>query len=99
MSHRSILRRATAAGVVLAACAGLGPAVVPSLAYAADDPAAQEVVLPAGVRFLPRDETLLEAGTTGFLHYQEGSSGRQWTDYATVRPGAGRRLSRTGIPD
>ncbi|MFV0129099.1 FG-GAP-like repeat-containing protein [Streptomyces sp. HMX112] len=84
MHRGSLFRRTAATAVVLSVGAGLGPLASP-LAYAADPPVAQEAVLPAGARFLPRDETLVEAGATGFLHQQEGSTGRLWTDYATGR--------------
>ncbi|MEU3921763.1 FG-GAP-like repeat-containing protein [Streptomyces sp. NPDC029004] len=82
MTRRPTLRRAAATAVVVSLGAGLCAVTAPA-AVAADDPAAQEVVIQAGARFIPRDEKVLEAGSAGFLHQQEGTTGKLWTDYAT----------------
>ncbi len=82
MIRRPALRRAAATAVVVSLGAGLCAVTAPA-AVAADGPVAQEVVIPAGARFIPRDEKVLEAGAAGFLHQQEGTAGKLWTDYAT----------------
>ncbi|MFE1437303.1 FG-GAP repeat domain-containing protein [Streptomyces sp. NPDC058739] len=43
----------------------------------------QEIVVPPADRVTPRRDTLLAAGTTGFLHEQEGLNGYTWTDYVS----------------
>ncbi|GAA2349427.1 hypothetical protein OKJ48_05170 [Streptomyces kunmingensis] len=78
---------AVAAGAVLALAGTLLPAGAP--ASAADQPA--ESVIAAPNRSLPRSEVLYTAGTTGYLHVQEGK-GRQWTDAATGESRAQTRL-------
>ncbi|GHD38364.1 hypothetical protein GCM10010335_36950 [Streptomyces galbus] len=52
-----------------------------SAATAAD--ASQEVVIPPTDRATPRADTPLAAGTTGFLHQQEGRDGYTWTDFSS----------------
>ncbi|MEW2084606.1 FG-GAP-like repeat-containing protein [Streptomyces sp. NPDC005283] len=70
---------------------GLGPLAVPA-AVAADDPS-DEVILPAPARFQPVADKVLEAGETGYLHEQEGTTGTLWTDYAS---GETRPLTANG---
>ncbi|MFD3453769.1 FG-GAP-like repeat-containing protein [Streptomyces sp. NPDC058691] len=79
-TKRSRRARAIAVAVVLAA-AGV-PAALPGTA-AADGSAPAEAVISAGARYIPRGETVVTAGPTGYLHQQEGTSGNLWTDYAT----------------
>ncbi|WP_369377512.1 FG-GAP-like repeat-containing protein [Streptomyces sp. cg36] len=72
--------------VALVAAMGVTAAAVPATAAprsSADD--AAEVVLPADVRFMPRADQVREAGSTGYLHEQEGTQGTLWTDFATGR--------------
>ncbi|MFE0628793.1 FG-GAP-like repeat-containing protein [Streptomyces sp. NPDC058864] len=72
--------RAIATAVVFAVTAL--PAVVPPTAVA-DGNSPVESVLSPGSRYVPRTETLVTAGPTGYLHQQEGTSGYLWTDYGT----------------
>ncbi|MFF9625648.1 FG-GAP-like repeat-containing protein [Streptomyces griseosporeus] len=70
--------------VVLAAALGLSLPLVPLTA--APSPAAtaaDELVLPAAPRAVPRYTQILDAGTTGFLWTQEGDDRFLWTEYAT----------------
>lgn len=55
--------------------------VVP--AGAAETPSA-EVTIPAAERGLPRSDVLISAGSSGYLHSQEGAPGVQWTRYDGV---------------
>ncbi|MFI1014714.1 FG-GAP-like repeat-containing protein [Streptomyces sp. NPDC020965] len=103
MSLRSTqLRRSAATAVVLSLGTGLCAVVAPA-AVAAPDPAA-EVTLPAGARFMPRAEQVFQAGATGYLHEREGTTGTQWTDYASGEsrpvaddPTAGHSGLRAGL--
>ncbi|MFF0450023.1 hypothetical protein ACFYT4_27115 [Streptomyces sp. NPDC004609] len=76
---------ATLIAIALAAslCTATAPAATAADTTAPAQPAAQDVVLPPPARFMPREEALLEAGATGYLHTREGLTGKQWTDYAT----------------
>ncbi|MER7514910.1 FlgD immunoglobulin-like domain containing protein [Streptomyces sp. NPDC126499] len=87
--RRAFPRTALATAVVLAATSGLTgtltlPAAAedPAPAPAADEVVADEVVIPDPGRFMPRGEKIDHAGTTGYVHTQEGSSLR-WRDLAT----------------
>ncbi|MEU6702520.1 VCBS repeat-containing protein [Streptomyces wuyuanensis] len=71
------VRRAGAIALSLCVVGGLGP-LSPGAAYAA---AAPDAVIPAVGRPIPRSDALLAAGTTGFLHRQEGAAGYTWTSY------------------
>ncbi|MGC0339183.1 hypothetical protein RKD20_004217 [Streptomyces sp. SLBN-8D4] len=75
----------TAAVLATALSLGLPLAAVPSSAAAAplSAAAADEVVLPAAPRAVPRATQILNAGTSGFLWAQEGDDRFLWTDYAT----------------
>ncbi|MFI1826740.1 FlgD immunoglobulin-like domain containing protein [Streptomyces sp. NPDC020412] len=76
-----------ATAVAVAAGAGLCTAVTAPSAVAAEPKrasAASDAVVPPQARYLPREDTLLEAGATGYLHKREGHKGRYWwTEYAT----------------
>ncbi|MER8046105.1 hypothetical protein [Streptomyces sp. NPDC094032] len=87
MQHPARLRtrKALAVATTLGIAAGLtatatGPA---SAAPTATTTAADEVVVPDPGRFKPRADELLQVGTTGYLHRQEGTKGTLWTDTAT----------------
>ncbi|MER8046106.1 FlgD immunoglobulin-like domain containing protein [Streptomyces sp. NPDC094032] len=76
---RGTLAAATALGIT----AGLAAATAP-VAVAADIPvAADEVVIPDPGRAMPREESLVQAGATGYVHRQEGTTGLLWTDAAS----------------
>ncbi|PKV86610.1 FlgD-like protein [Streptomyces sp. TLI_146] len=75
MFVRSAVAGAAALGVVTSA--------VPAIAATGEPGDSGEVVLPAGARYLPRKDQLVEAGASGYVHYQEGASGKLWTDYRT----------------
>ncbi|MFF5976846.1 hypothetical protein ACFY7C_35620 [Streptomyces sp. NPDC012769] len=77
---RGALAVATAVGITT----GLATALSTTPAVAADTPAASdEVVIRDPGRFKPRNDTLYQAGTTGYVHRQEGTTGTLWTDAAT----------------
>ncbi|MEV6106886.1 FG-GAP-like repeat-containing protein [Streptomyces sp. NPDC051940] len=80
LSHIRLRRPRRMLAAALAAGAVVTGLVAPA-AQAADAPA--EVIIPAGARYIPRDDRISEAGATGYLHTQEGSTGTLWTDYAT----------------
>jgi len=77
-----------------AAALAFASAAVPLAAGAppAQAAASQEIVIPATNRITPLEDTPVVAGTTGFLHQQEGKDGYLWTDYAT---GASTTLTGT----
>ncbi|MEU7015427.1 FlgD immunoglobulin-like domain containing protein [Streptomyces sp. NPDC046385] len=81
--HTHARARTLAAATTLAVAAGLTTTLtVPALA--ADTPAAaDEVVIPDPGRAKPREETLFQAGTTGYVHQREGTTGLLWTDAAS----------------
>ncbi|MEU8764806.1 hypothetical protein, partial [Streptomyces sp. NPDC048659] len=78
---RRTLATATALGITAGlAATATGPAAAsPNAAATASD----EVVVPDPGRFKPRADRLLQVGTTGYLHQQEGTKGTLWTDLAT----------------
>ncbi|GAA2796093.1 FlgD immunoglobulin-like domain containing protein [Streptomyces showdoensis] len=81
--YTRIRTRATlAAATTLAVAAGLTTALA-APALADETPAADEVVIPDAGRAKPREETLLQAGATGYVHRQEGTDGLLWTDTAS----------------
>ncbi|MFD8029773.1 hypothetical protein ACFV3F_13590 [Streptomyces sp. NPDC059717] len=83
MARRTTTRGITAALAVLAVTAGFGPLSVPAGAQtAAGSTAAAEKVFQSD-RYFPRKDRLYSAGSTGYLHAQEGSSGYLWTSYGT----------------
>ncbi|WP_406401160.1 FG-GAP-like repeat-containing protein [Streptomyces sp. NBC_00879] len=69
----------SAAIAIAATITSLAPMVVVP-AVAAETPPA-EVTIPAADRGLPRSDVLISAGSTGYLHSQEGAPGLQWTRY------------------
>ncbi|MFG3349599.1 FlgD immunoglobulin-like domain containing protein [Streptomyces sp. NPDC048018] len=81
-ARRASLAAATALGIA----AGLTTTVAaPATATtpAAGTAAADEVVIPNPGRAMPRVDSLRQAGTTGYAHVVEGTTGAVWTDYAT----------------
>ncbi|GAA2518566.1 VCBS repeat-containing protein [Streptomyces gobitricini] len=80
--HRHALTRSGASVVLTVTLAATLVPLSGTVAYAADDPAA-EVVIPAPIRYQPRADTVQEAGADGFLHLREGTTGTLWTRYAT----------------
>lgn len=84
------MRSAAVVVAVIGVTAGTVPAI------AAQAPAdSDEVVLPAGTRYLPRREQVVEAGVTGYVHYQESQRSVLWTDYRT---GETKQLPRYELP-
>ncbi|GAA1375867.1 FG-GAP-like repeat-containing protein [Streptomyces beijiangensis] len=81
MASRRPARGVTAALVVLTVTAGLGLAAVPSALAGTTGISAEKVF--QSDRYVPRSDTVHSAGTSGYLHAQEGSSGYLWTSYAT----------------
>ncbi|MFD0369894.1 FlgD immunoglobulin-like domain containing protein [Streptomyces sp. NPDC127114] len=75
---RGALAFVTAVGMTVGLSAAL---TTPALA--ADTLPADEVVVPDPGRHQPRLERLISAGTTGYLHRQEGVNDLLWTDTAT----------------
>ncbi|MFD9793201.1 FG-GAP-like repeat-containing protein [Streptomyces sp. NPDC059070] len=69
--------------VAVAAALGVVTSAVPAIAATGESGGSGEVVLPAGARYLPRKDQVVEAGANGYAHYQEGASGILWTDYRT----------------
>ncbi|MFF6774328.1 hypothetical protein ACFY8W_12270 [Streptomyces sp. NPDC012637] len=75
---RGALAFVTAVGMT----AGLSTALT-APALAADTLPADEVVVPDPGRHQPRLERLIGAGTSGYLHRQDGTNDLLWTDTAT----------------
>ncbi|MEV4947617.1 hypothetical protein [Streptomyces sp. NPDC053755] len=69
---------ATAFGIAAGLCVA-GGAVTPAVA---DEPAANEIVVPDPGSYTPRADLLKHAGSTGYAHTLQGT-GTVWTDYAT----------------
>ncbi|MEV7278197.1 hypothetical protein [Streptomyces sp. NPDC093111] len=82
---RARTRKALAIATTLGLAAGLTAAVtaVPASAAPAAGTATDEVVIPDPGRERPRLDVLLQAGTTGYAHRQEGTEGILWTDAAS----------------
>ncbi|MFI8828359.1 FlgD immunoglobulin-like domain containing protein [Streptomyces sp. NPDC053431] len=80
---RGSLAVVTAFGVTTGLCAALTAPAVAAGATTTVAAATDEVVVPDPGRYKPREETLLQAGATGYLHRQEGTTGLLWTDLAT----------------
>ncbi len=77
---------AGATATILAVAATAVPLLVdapPARAAQATTATDQEVVIPPTERDTPREDTPLAAGSTGFLHRQEGRDGYTWTDFAS----------------
>ncbi|MFF3562060.1 FG-GAP-like repeat-containing protein [Streptomyces sp. NPDC002574] len=81
MARRALVRGGAAAVTAVATAVALGPASPPAAAAGSSIPA--EAVIAAGARKIPRGETVVTAGPTGYLHVQEGTDGYLWTDYAS----------------
>ncbi|MFJ3906532.1 FlgD immunoglobulin-like domain containing protein [Streptomyces sp. NPDC090025] len=72
----------TTLGIAASLCAtGAVAAVAAPAAPAAAS--ADEAVIPDPGRSTPRADRLVQAGSTGYVHREEGASGPQWTDLAT----------------
>ncbi|TFV32604.1 hypothetical protein E4K10_22680 [Streptomyces sp. T1317-0309] len=98
MARRTTTRGITAALAVLAVTAGFGPLSVPAGAQtAAGSTAAAEKVFQSD-RYFPRKDRLYSAGSTGYLHAQEGSSGYLWTSYGTGTTTELGNLTREEVP-
>ncbi|MFE9129538.1 FG-GAP-like repeat-containing protein [Streptomyces sp. NPDC007148] len=98
MARRTTTRGITAALAVLAVTAGFGPLFVLAGAQtAAGSTAAAEKVFQSD-RYFPRKDRLYSAGSTGYLHAQEGSSGYLWTSYGTGTTTELGNLTREEVP-
>ncbi|MCI3274940.1 FG-GAP-like repeat-containing protein [Streptomyces cylindrosporus] len=91
--------RAIAALAVLAVTAGPGPLAVSADAEdgVASTALATEKVFQAD-RYIPRGDRIHSAGTSGYLHVQEGRSGYLWTSYDTGTTTELGSLARLELP-
>ncbi|MFC0847103.1 FG-GAP-like repeat-containing protein [Streptomyces noboritoensis] len=79
--RRHVLVRSAVVVAALVTTAGVVPAT--AVPHAAEPQDAAEVVLPAETRYVPRTDDVLEAGSTGYVHRQEGANAPVLTDYAS----------------
>lgn len=84
MARRTTTRSVVAALAVLAVTVGPGPFALPAGADsgAAGTAPATEKIFQAD-RYIPRKDRLFSAGTSGYLHAQEGRPGYLWTSYGS----------------
>ncbi|MFR9790385.1 FG-GAP repeat domain-containing protein [Streptomyces sp. MB22_4] len=85
MKGRLFVRRRLLGGAALAAVLALAVSSPGAVGTASAAGTADETVLPAGVRTVPRYAGLEGYGDTGLLSQPEGAEHQRWTDYATGR--------------